>query len=274
MLSMRLTCILALAGAFGFGVATVACTQQAAATPERGDDDDSAGDDDTSDDDDSTTKKDAASSSGSTTTSSSSSGSILPVDSGPPPKSAMTFFITSTPASAGADGNLGGLDGADKKCLELATAAKAGDHTWKAFLSITGTNAKDRIGKGPWKNQKGEVVAADIDSLLDSTLHPVADSVFVDEKGAVVPPTGRLILTGSLANGTPNLNRNCNGWTSNQNNQAAGYGDTTPIQNPNAGANWAFAKGLGANNNSSSNCTAAGIKASKSEARIACFATD
>jgi hypothetical protein len=183
----------------------------------------------------------------------------------------MTFFITSGPASADGSGNLGGLDGADKKCLDLATAVKAGDHTWKAYLGIKGTNPKDRIGKGPWKNQKGEVVAADIPSLLDATAHPVADGLFVDEKGAAIPPTGRFILTGSLADGTATQN-NCNNWTDSTNQKLARFGDTTPSVNPNLGANWAFAKDLPVNQNV--NCTAASIKGANSEARIACFATD
>lgn len=269
MLSMRLTCILALAGLFGFGVATVACTQQVAATPSKGDDDDSAADDD---DDTTTTKKDGGSSSGSTS-SSSSGGSILPVDSGPPPKSALTFFITSTPASADGSGNLGGLDGADKKCQDLATAVKAGDHKWAAFLgSQTPTvNPKDRIGKGPWKNQKGEVVAADVPSLFGTTTQ-LADSLFIDEKGAAIPTTGRFILTGSLGDGTAAQN-NCKNWTDATQNAAARFGDTTPSANPVLGANWAFANKNPVNNNNS-NCTAAGLKAAKSEARIACFATD
>jgi hypothetical protein len=270
MLSMRLTCILALAGVFGFGVAAVACTQQAAATPNHlgDDDDDSSGDDD---DSTSTTKDGGGGSSSSSGGASSSSSGSTPVDSGPPPKSAMTFFITSTPASADGSGNLGGLDGADKKCQDLATAVKGGDHKWAAFLGAKGTNPKDRIGKGPWQNQKGEVVSKDLPGLFGTTTQ-LADGLFVDEKGAAVPPTGRFILTGSLGDGTATQN-NCNNWTDNTQNTAARFGDTTPSANPVLGANWAFANKNPVNNNNS-NCTATGLKNAKSEARIACFATD
>ncbi len=85
---------------------------------------------------------------------------------GPPQFPDMTFFITS---KAGPDGaNLGGLEGADKMCQTMAAVAGAGGKTWKAYLSTQGAgavNARDRIGKGPWKNAKGVQIAADLDEL-------------------------------------------------------------------------------------------------------------
>ena len=72
----------------------------------------------------------------------------------------MSFFVTSTPIGKG--GNLGGLAGADAHCQTLATAAGAGNRTWRAYLSTQGAgavNARDRIGKGPWVNVKGQSVA-------------------------------------------------------------------------------------------------------------------
>src|SRR5205085_3985859 len=72
----------------------------------------------------------------------------------------MTFFVTS--AGSGNGANLGGIAGADKHCQDLAAAAGAGSHTWRAYLSTQGdgaVNARDRIGSGPWKNAKGDVVA-------------------------------------------------------------------------------------------------------------------
>ncbi|MFX4446998.1 hypothetical protein ABTA86_19620, partial [Acinetobacter baumannii] len=78
----------------------------------------------------------------------------------------MTFFITSTPIGNG--GNLGGLAGADNQCQTLAQAAGAGaPKVWRAYLSTQAADgkpaitARDRIGKGPWTNAKGEVVAKD-----------------------------------------------------------------------------------------------------------------
>jgi hypothetical protein len=85
------------------------------------------------------------------------------------PKSGMTFFITSAGSGKGAD--LGGLAGADKQCQALARAAGAGDRTWRAYLSTSAAegkpavNARDRIGKGPWQNAKGVVIAKSVDEL-------------------------------------------------------------------------------------------------------------
>src|SRR5206468_12569894 len=81
----------------------------------------------------------------------------------------MSFFVTSTPIGKGAD--LGGLDGADKYCQQLAQAVGAGSKTWHAYLSTQAAdgkpaiNARDRIGKGPWQNAKSVAVAKDVDEL-------------------------------------------------------------------------------------------------------------
>src|SRR5262245_53016615 len=78
----------------------------------------------------------------------------------------MTFFVTSAGPGKGAD--LGGLAGADQHCQTLAQAAGAGGKTWRAYLSTQGdgaVNARDRIGRGPWQNAKGVVVAKSVDDL-------------------------------------------------------------------------------------------------------------
>ena len=54
----------------------------------------------------------------------------------------MTFFITSAGSGKGAD--FGGLAGADKHCQNLAAAAGAGKHTWRAYLSTTGSGGGQR----------------------------------------------------------------------------------------------------------------------------------
>src|SRR5438034_8732060 len=81
----------------------------------------------------------------------------------------LSFFITSVGSGNGA--NLGGLAGADAICQRLATAVGAGGKTWRAYLSASATgnppavNARDRIGRGPWQNAKGVVVAQNVDDL-------------------------------------------------------------------------------------------------------------
>jgi hypothetical protein len=80
-----------------------------------------------------------------------------------------SFFLTST--GIGNGGNLGGLAGADNYCQTLAQAAGAGARTWRAYLSTQAAdgkpaiNARDRIGKGPWQNSKGVVIASDVAEL-------------------------------------------------------------------------------------------------------------
>src|SRR5262245_34718647 len=80
-----------------------------------------------------------------------------------PQAPSMTFFVTS--ASPGKGGDLGGLAGADAHCQTLAATAGAGNKAWRAYLSgsdtatVKAVNARDRIGKGPWQNAKGVVVA-------------------------------------------------------------------------------------------------------------------
>src|SRR6516225_1296676 len=84
-------------------------------------------------------------------------------------QSSMSFFVTSVAIGKGAD--LGGLEGADRHCQALAQAVGAGGKTWHAYLSTQGpgaVNAKDRIGKGPWSNAKGVVIAKDVADLHGS----------------------------------------------------------------------------------------------------------
>src|SRR4051812_11909035 len=144
----------------------------------------------------------------------------------PPPQSPdMTFFVTSAGAGKGAD--LGGVEGADQRCQSLAQAAGAGGKTWRAYLSTqavggaTVVNARDRIGRGPWQNFKGEVVAKNVDDL-HSDNNKVSMETALTERGTMVPGSGYTpnyhdILTGSTPDGRafpPNEDRTCRNWTS------------------------------------------------------------
>jgi hypothetical protein len=138
---------------------------------------------------------------------------------------AMSFFITSAGLGNGAD--LGGLAGADRHCQALAAAAGAGDRTWHAYLStITpdgkpAVNARDRIGPGPWYNQKGVMVARNV-ADLHSDNNKLGKENSLTEKGAVVngrgdQPNTHDILTGSNLDGTAYTGEgytNCDNWTS------------------------------------------------------------
>jgi hypothetical protein len=136
-------------------------------------------------------------------------------------QNAMTFFITSAGPGKGAD--LGGLDGADRHCQALAQAAGAGGKTWRAYLSTQGANAvnaKDRIGRGPWQNAKGAVVAKDVADLHGASNNLNKDTA-LSEKGEVIngrgdTPNRHDILTGSQSDGTAFTgadDRTCGNWT-------------------------------------------------------------
>ena len=118
----------------------------------------------------------------------------------------MSFFVTSAGPGKGAD--LGGLAGADAHCQQLAQSAGAGAKTWHAYLSTQGAgavNARDRIGKGPWMNAKGVVVASSVDDL-HSASNKLSKQNNLSEKGEVIngrgdKPNRHDILTGSTADG-------------------------------------------------------------------------
>jgi hypothetical protein len=126
----------------------------------------------------------------------------------------MSFFVTSANPGQGAD--LGGLDGADAYCAQLAEAAGVTGKTWRAYLSTSTENAKDRIGDGPWYNHAGEEIAADVGSLHGAD-NKVAKSTALDETGAQVngrgeSPNRHDILTGSMSDGTA-AEQTCEDWT-------------------------------------------------------------
>ena len=133
--------------------------------------------------------------------------------------SGMTFFITSAGPGNGAD--LGGLEGADKHCQQLAAAAGAGNRTWRACLSASTpkpVNGKDRIGAGPWQNVKGVVVATSV-ADLHSDANKLSKENSLTEKGDVVDgrgdtPNRHDILTGSNLDGTLAGTNTCGDWKS------------------------------------------------------------
>jgi len=141
----------------------------------------------------------------------------------------MTFFVTSEPIGDG--GNLGGLAGADAQCLKLGTAVGRGAVAWHAYLSTQGpgaVNARDRIGQGPWYNQKGIQIAANVGQLHGDTLEEARRGIMLGkatgltEKGQVIEgfgdrPNRHDILTGSTLDGRafpPGEDRTCQNWTS------------------------------------------------------------
>jgi hypothetical protein len=144
----------------------------------------------------------------------------------PPPQSPnMTFFVTGAGPGKGAD--VGGLDGADRHCQELAQRAGAGAKTWRAYLSTQeadgkpAVNARDRIGHGPWQNFKNEVVAQSVDDL-HSDNNKINTNTGLTERGQRIPGVGFILnahdmMTGSQPDGRAfpgNMNMTCNNYSS------------------------------------------------------------
>ena len=189
--------------------------------------------------------------------------------------SSMGFFVTSAKSTTG---NLGGLRGADKLCQSLAAAAGVGDRSWRAYLSVERdadnkpTDARNRIGNGPWLNAKGVVVARDLNELHarkgDAT-------VFVDERGQPIPgqwagspaPVEHDILTGSNADGTLMSGMTCGDWTSGSASLATQVGHSDGL-GPGGDASGTFSSW----NSSHANQNCANTAPRGGAGRIYCFA--
>ncbi|MGH7388511.1 MAG: hypothetical protein ACREM3_03530 [Candidatus Rokuibacteriota bacterium] len=157
-----------------------------------------------------------------------------------------TFFITS--AGSGKGGDLGGLAGADKICQMLAQGAGAAGTTWRAYLSTQGAgavNARDRIGRGPWQNAKGVVIAKDVAELHGK--NNITKETGLTEKGDMVnargdKPNMHDILTGSQPDGTAfaaGEDRTCGNWTkSGQGAAMVGHHDRQGLRDDDASKSW------------------------------------
>ena len=194
----------------------------------------------------------------------------------PPP---MGFFITSKGPGDGA--NLGGLAGADAHCQKLATAANAGQRSWHAYLSTQAAdgkpavNARDRIGKGPWYNAKGTLIAqnvADLHGDVDRDRNQINKDAALDETGAVVngrgdTPNRHDILTGSNSLGMAwpaGEDRSCRNWTSNGEGSA-----TVGHHDRNGGGNTSWNQA-----HQSRGCSQPNLVATGGDGLFYCFAAD
>ena len=164
-------------------------------------------------------------------------------------KRGMAFFITSAGPGKGAD--LGGLAGADKHCQALAQAAGAGGSNWRAYLSTSSAegkpavNARDRIGKGPWQNAKGVVIAKNVDELHGN--NNINKETALSEKGERInargdKPNMHDILTGSQPDGralTGSEDSTCRNWTSSSDGAAmVGHHDRMGLRDDESSRSW------------------------------------
>jgi hypothetical protein len=194
---------------------------------------------------------------------------------------AMSFFVSSTPVSK--TGNLGGLAGADAHCQKLAQVVGSTKTKWVAYLSVedggngSPVHAKERIGAGPWYNQKLEVFSPNL-TALHPTIDPAvdrpgyikvkpADALFMDETGANVPGPQHDILTGTAADGTVKTGATCDDWTSAAGNRIGQVGHSDTPSSTNFSPSWNSA-------HESQSCSESGLIARGGNGRIYCFAAD
>lgn len=194
-----------------------------------------------------------------------------------------TFFVTSVGPGKGAD--LGGLDGADKHCERLAAASGATAKTWHAYLSTQAAdgkpavNARERIGKGPWQNSKGVVIAKDV-ADLHSDSNNLTKQTALSEKGEVIngrgdTPNRHDMLTGSQPDGTAfaaGEDRTCKNWTSSTQGIAmVGHSDRIGLRDDAASKSWNSSH---PSRGPDGGCSQADLKSTGGDGLLYCFAAN
>ena len=191
----------------------------------------------------------------------------------------MSFFVTSVGVGKGAD--LGGLAGADKHCQQLAQAAGAGAKTWHAYLSTQGAgavNARDRIGKGPWTNAKGVVVAKSVDELHGA--NNLTKQTALTEKGEVNngrgdTPNRHDILTGSTSEGRAfpaDKDMTCKNWTSGtQGTAMLGHADRIGLTDDPVAKSWNSSH---PSRGAEGGCSQADLRSTGGDGLLYCFAAN
>ncbi|MGE4233359.1 MAG: hypothetical protein AB7F43_08525 [Bacteriovoracia bacterium] len=143
-------------------------------------------------------------------------------------------YIFSTTSTI--NGNMGGLSGADAFCQSAGDASGVGGLglTWKAILSDSTTNAKDRVTvNGPVLNVTGSIVAYNATELWSGTL---SGNVY-DDSGS---NSNYFVYTGSDRYGVKMGAAFCSDWTStsgNTENGYAGYNDYRWLESNNGSCN-------------------------------------
>jgi hypothetical protein len=193
------------------------------------------------------------------------------------PTSPLSFFVSS---ATSVTGNLGGLEGADALCKRLATAVAAGEKNWRAYLSVERdaannnqpTDARSRIGNGPWVNARGVTIAKDLTELHARTGDA---TLFIDELGRQIngqwtgspAPVEHDIMTGSAADGKLMAGFTCSDWTSSATTAFGQVGHSDGL-----GPNQSTAGALSSWNSAHSNQNCSNTAPRGGAGRIYCFA--
>jgi hypothetical protein len=192
----------------------------------------------------------------------------------------MSFFVTS--AGRGKGGDLGGLAGADKHCQDFAASVGAGAKTWHAYLSTQGAdavNARDRIGKGPWVNAKGVVVATSVGDL-HSAGNKLNKQNNLSEKAEIIngrgdKPNRHDIMTGSTPDGKafpPDKDMTCKNYTSStQGAVMLGHNDRQGLDESDAAHSW---NSLHPSRGAEGGCSQADLRSTGGDGLLYCFAVN
>jgi hypothetical protein len=200
-------------------------------------------------------------------------------------RAGMSFFVTSTGSGKGAD--LGGLDGADRHCQSLAKATGSRDRNWRAYLSTSASggyppvNARDRIGRGPWQNAKGVVVASNVDQLHGT--NNVTKETALNEKGEMVngrteKPNMHDMLTGSMPDGraiTASGDSTCSNWTTSGAGAAMlGHHDRQGLRDDDASKSWNSSHLSRPTKDGAPGCSQAALQGTGGNGLFYCFAAN
>ena len=195
------------------------------------------------------------------------------------PQSKMTFFVTSRNPGQGA--NFGGLAGADAHCQALAASVGAGARTWRAYLSAgpadgkPHVNARERIGKGPWQNVKGDVIAANLDELHGKNnlnKQTVLSELGEGLSGRGDPVNMHDILTGTSMDGravSGDADTTCGNWTKGgaEGSAIVGHHDRVGLGTPEAAQSWN-------SSHATRGCGLEQLKSTGGNGRLYCFAVN
>ena len=180
------------------------------------------------------------------------------------------LFVTS--AGMGDGGNLG----CQRERMRIARSwqQRPGPKTmWRAYLSAAAedgrptVNARDRIGRGPWFNAQGLLIAGSLDDLHGAA-NKLGGRTSLDERGNFVGAGVHDILTGSKADGTLEQgDATCHDWKSTQGHAMMGHSNKVGSVGGSRVRSWNSA-------HLSEGCTQQALKKLGGEGRLYCFAVD
>ena len=139
-------------------------------------------------------------------------------------------------------------------------------------------NARDRIGKGPWKNAKGAVVAKDVADLHGA--NGLTKQSALSEKGEVIngrgdTPNRHDVLTGSQPDGSAfaaGEDRTCKNWTSSTQGAAmVGHSDRIGLRDDDASKSWNSSH---PSRGPDGGCSQADLKSTGGDGLLYCFAAN